>query len=705
MRRQKLMKFQLPDDWRWDQPREESKWCKTCCWSGSWPDLLHRSNLRSVSRCCPLLSKTSLIASASENFCCAVLLALYRKFLPSAQSGYITFNFDNELLIFNERSQRLPPLGRLRIHSICSPIISSPTSTSSEFCSMIETGSAKSLAWAKARIETCSNAHICHEFSSKDRTLPTRLIEIPRDPEKSGIRLRNSSDLSRDTKYVALSHCWGKRPVPCLTTSKNLAKHLKGICWSSIPQTFRDAVLFTRSLGAEYIWIDSMCIVQGDDAKAEADWSRESARMFTYYSNAHVTLAAASSSDCNGGLFTNDPIERLHLLDFTFRGRDYPLFASETPSELLDFTNAATGLDLDVENKYPLLSRAWAFQERLVSPRVIFFTKTQLIWDCYSGCAFEEDQARDPQYDHILYQGLKQNYLKLLQRQRTTTTSRKSSVSAFEWNHLLKAYSHLQLSEPRDRLPAIAAVAEQILSRKYDDPAAEYLCGLRRRDLHTDLLWMPAMNNLSGRSSHSRREAMPYVAPSWSWASFPGGIMNTAHYESWRSSSIHLVQDALIFNESRRFSRVLGGHIVIEGPVVDCVWSTVEMGQGTPSEECPQILRVIPPKPKSQDATTGKHIDNKQHIIEFIPDYAAPYDETERMVVPDQVQICLLQTWSSAVRGHSGALALCHSKITGTYTRLGARLRERPGADETPPWGLVDSTVFGSATHRLLTLE
>lgn len=666
---------------------------------------MHRSNLKIISRCCPLLSEPSLRISASENICCAVLLALYHKYLPLGQSGYITFNFDGELLVYNERRQRLPPWGRLRLHStwsLNSEFIRLPqkSTPSFELCPVVGGGSAKALTWAKAHIEACSNSHTCDDFRSKDVTLPTRLIEIPLDPEKSGIRLRNSTDVRQDPKYVALSYCWGTKMSPWITTSENLKNYLHRIPWCSIPQTFRDAVLFTRNLGIKYIWIDSMCIIQGDDAIARVDWSRESAQMYKYYSNAHVTLASASSSDPSGGLFNKEPIMKTHLLDITFRGHEYPLFVSESPSEILDFTDAAAGLGWDIENKYPLLSRAWAFQERLVSPRVIFFTKTQLIWDCYAGCAFEEDAARDSEYGQLLLQGLKQGYRKLLQQHNLPW---KDSNCAFEWNHVLKAYSHLQLSNPRDRLPAFAAIAEQILSRNYDDPAAEYLCGLRKRDLHTDLQWMPAASCVSQHICKSKSDA-PYVAPSWSWASFPGRITDTAHYEPWSSSTIDLLQDTLVFNESRRFSRVLGGRIVIEGPVVECIWDVSRTALGQPLEEPPQILRVLP-QSSSQSVTAIEQLDNKQRVIEFVPDYADAHDEIEDMVCPGKIQVCLLQTWSGAVRGRSGALVLHYNRTTETYTRLGARLRERSRSDERLPWGLVGNSVFRSAKRRILRLE
>lgn len=92
--------------------------------------------------------------------------------------------------------------------------------------------------------------------------------------------------------YVALSYCWGK--VGNLKTTKaTLEKRKTGIPWETLPKSFRDAVLIIRGLGIRYLWIDSLCIVQGD----ESDWAKESANMAPTYENAFLTIATDSSRD------------------------------------------------------------------------------------------------------------------------------------------------------------------------------------------------------------------------------------------------------------------------------------------------------------------------------------------------------------------------------------------------------------------------
>ncbi|RSL40480.1 hypothetical protein CEP51_016694 [Fusarium floridanum] len=72
-----------------------------------------------------------------------------------------------------------------------------------------------------------------------------------------------------------------------------------------MPRTFQDAVRTTRALGIAYLWIDFLCIIQGD----EADWEAESAKMEEVFSSAYCTIAASSARSSLDG-FLGDRIPR-----------------------------------------------------------------------------------------------------------------------------------------------------------------------------------------------------------------------------------------------------------------------------------------------------------------------------------------------------------------------------------------------------------
>ena len=69
----------------------------------------------------------------------------------------------------------------------------------------------------------------------------------------------------RTGRYVALSHCWGDPTRhPIKSTQATLNDHMSGIAMSRLPRSFSDAIRVCLHLDIEYLWIDCLCIVQGD---------------------------------------------------------------------------------------------------------------------------------------------------------------------------------------------------------------------------------------------------------------------------------------------------------------------------------------------------------------------------------------------------------------------------------------------------------
>jgi hypothetical protein len=95
-------------------------------------------------------------------------------------------------------------------------------------------------------------------------------------------------------KHVALSHCWGPPAHrPLMTTQASLARHFTSAPWDELPRLYQDAMIATRRLGLEYIWIDSLCIIQD----SHNDWLSESHLMGQVYQYAHLTIIASHAAD------------------------------------------------------------------------------------------------------------------------------------------------------------------------------------------------------------------------------------------------------------------------------------------------------------------------------------------------------------------------------------------------------------------------
>ncbi|CAE7014457.1 hypothetical protein HRS9139_02375 [Pyrenophora teres f. teres] len=236
-------------------------------------------------------------------------------------------------------------------------------------------------------------------------------------------------------------------------------------------------------LGIPYIWIDALCILQ--DSKE--DWEEAAATMANIYENSYVTIAATFARNSNEGLFSNrDPAalaKRLKLHPY--------LHVMEAP---VPFPHNLSEQNLDL---WPLLARAWVYQERMFSPRTIHFGKYQVYWRCNYHFASEdgcEDMIWSRNQDIL---GSLENW---------------SENSSFDWHRSVTEYTGLELTYETDRLPAIAAVAERISRTLRADDI--YVAGLWKDSIISDMLWCPMIR---GRRTPLHKRGKP----SWSWASYP----------------------------------------------------------------------------------------------------------------------------------------------------------------------------------------
>ncbi|TQN67300.1 hypothetical protein CSHISOI_08167 [Colletotrichum shisoi] len=198
--------------------------------------------------------------------------------------------------------------------------------------------------------------------------LPSRILSIKDGAGGISVKLVENDGLSG--RYCALSHCWGpedKRPLR--TLRGNITDHLASISWDKLPATFQDAVTLTRDLGIEYLWIDSLCIVQ-DDKK---DWLDESKKMASVYRRATLVIAAVSSEDCTQGL--SKP-ERPEPLTFHVPFYNTQEGSPQSGYNIAELQNPCGGID------GPLRERAWAFQEWYLGRRKVFFTSEGINWKC-----------------------------------------------------------------------------------------------------------------------------------------------------------------------------------------------------------------------------------------------------------------------------------------------------------------------------------
>jgi len=284
---------------------------------------------------------------------------------------------------------------------------------------------------------------------------------------------------------------------------------MRSIEFDAHSKTFAQAAVATRALGIQYLWIDSLCIVQD----SEEDWSRESQKMGEIYNNATVTLAADAAQNASQGLFPDSNERSLaHKMrkiscpgpngtTSSIRVRGF----HDDPSNLKNLFHSSIA-----STQSKLSTRGWVIQESTLSPRMLYFAKEEMYWVCstLSRC---ECKVRPGQAPSSLFR----RPFRAFQSLSTNSDVQFLRDLYFEWPLLVMDFTRRDLTRESDRLPALSGLADW-MQRQTDDI---YLCGLWAGALVFELLWYA---ETSTQETH-RRLKEPY-APSWSWASIIGPV-------------------------------------------------------------------------------------------------------------------------------------------------------------------------------------
>ncbi|KAK3995233.1 heterokaryon incompatibility protein-domain-containing protein [Cladorrhinum sp. PSN332] len=439
-------------------------------------------------------------------------------------------------------------------------------------------------------LETCLASH-SSACSPAKVSLPTRLISLTASsPPTIHLTLTHHLPCS-STRYTALSHCWGPAHLqPLTTTSTTLPSRLASISWDAIPRTFQDAIRFTLFLNINYIWIDSLCIVQ-DDAD---DWAKESMRMCDIYSGAFLTIAAGSAGDGRGGLYLRDEADLLRIA-LGKKQFEEPGSESEPESRFVEFIGVKsiaghprteTGAGEEDNSAWPLFERGWVLQERMMSPRVVYFLKDEVAWECAGDPDDDEGTGvlcecgvmeREGDLDlGGMDGGRKKEHAMVLMNggQR---------LAGMEWRRLVQMYSCLKLSFGHDKLPALSGMAKQMLGRKKkNDTEVRYLAGLWSDELCSDLLWVrwalrsgyhlevqaeSEGNGVGGQTSEQQR------GPSWSWVKmnvrvvFPEGVQRKVNVK--KREYYRVLDVSTVLQTVDPTGKVSGGSLTVEGQLFD----------------------------------------------------------------------------------------------------------------------------------------
>jgi Heterokaryon incompatibility protein (HET) len=304
-------------------------------------------------------------------------------------------------------------------------------------------------------------------------------------------------------RYIALSYTWGQGGHHFKTTALNVRDHLKpgGLRKMDLmmPRTIRDAINLVRDLGERYLWVDSICIIQGSDRS----WALNSRVMDQVYGNAYLTICAADGDGAGAGLQILNP-ERSPGSQAEKNSKEQSLSQNITQYNreirLMSTQPAENYIRKSVWN-----TRGWTFQERLLSPRNLIFTAGRMYFQCRctarSADIITEDDAAGWSIE------FKDSPLLMLQKLPTRPLS--------VYKQALELYMTRQLTQPKDILAAFTGMGNLVCNAL----GGSLIYGLPSSHFDWALLWEPR------DAAVPRPNVGGEKFPSWSWCGWKNQIM------------------------------------------------------------------------------------------------------------------------------------------------------------------------------------
>lgn len=352
-------------------------------------------------------------------------------------------------------------------------------------------------------LRDCIHRHSLCDSSAKQSSFnPRRLVEIHEDSTGSELKWKIVETADQQAvSYLTLSHCWGKSEHLKLTSSTYNMLQQASNC-SILPQTYRDAAQVTFELGYRYLWIDSLCIIQGD----ANDWKEQSVLMGSIYNNAECNIAAMVAKDSTAGCFgARDPsVLSATAVSWTQGQEDVKRYAMSTDST-------------SPSNSWltPLTRRAWVTPERYLARRQLCFLGNQVYWECNELIACEQQPRGLLHPDHwVTSHGLPRKPSLICDSQEKVREA---------WYELIESYSACDLTFASDKAIALSGLVAQIQLQTSD----EYLAGLWKRDLLRQLCWRA----LRGVPWIDRYRLSDHGSPTWSWISLQAEVYMSPHYD------------------------------------------------------------------------------------------------------------------------------------------------------------------------------
>ncbi|KAH7356027.1 heterokaryon incompatibility protein-domain-containing protein [Pyrenochaeta sp. MPI-SDFR-AT-0127] len=364
-------------------------------------------------------------------------------------------------------------------------------------------------AFIKRWMKTCEYRHRgkCQKPQRPVRSLP-ELTVIDCDTKKLVPYRFGHQFVEPRQRYVTLSYIWGSSEF---TDQDSIAG---ASLPDDLPRVVQDAITVVAKLGFKYLWIDRYCIPQDDPSARNIQIHQ----MGEIYARSALTIIAGAGTGPGYGLpgvsLPRKPQLSGKIGKYTFVDLNF--------------------LTTDMYNS-PWNTRAWTFQEGLLSTRRLVFTDTSVYFQCGEMHCYEN--LSKPIY-HV-----EMSTLMAFDGDRVfTRIFPVSNAAPGELINRIEKFYNRQMSVDGDVLNALAGIFAQFRDRPRVSRERVRRDGIITRFCDTPMVTLDRVDTLCGlpiygrQAFHKRAQAQMtltgilVLALSWS---ISGGILRRKEFPSW----------------------------------------------------------------------------------------------------------------------------------------------------------------------------
>lgn len=321
------------------------------------------------------------------------------------------------------------------------------------------------------------------------------------------------------SRYACLSYSWPIAEAFMLTQatlSELLGANSLAGRMRELPHTIQDAIQCVCELGEVYLWVDSLCIIQDN----KDDKRYQISQMDRIYTSAFLTIVSA----CSVAEWSDNPHSGLPRYREHTGGAQQKIESVQTLRLAVPFDTLS----------YPLESsrwstRAWTYEEGLLSRRILYFTEDQVYFQCSCSVFCEDGVGENSPIFARVYRAsnlwnmgspytsdFRNGYHGSFHLKRAEYADPREAVQ--DYQNRVEEYTRRDLTYHADILNAFKGI-EAVMKRSM---STEFWYGLPEFQLDTALLW--TLTGAHKRRGVSAKGFTKSCFPSWTWAGWDSSV-------------------------------------------------------------------------------------------------------------------------------------------------------------------------------------